>query len=378
MTKKLNISSLALIPVFLLGLTLTSCHHDDDDIPQSMSPIRVGGARQANMDQLSRAGQQNLEDLLPADNKTFRVWCFKTMGQDGSRYTNAQTVMDSYIVKWTQNTAGNTTTNTSDWEYAGLANDFYGAGFTQDIKYWDNNATSYRFFGFTPKEALIKGTNYQYPVRDTEDNDWLEFTFTADAEHPENAPYISKLWFADQYTTQNAYKDPVVMEFLKPVTKVQIKLYKEDGTEITNPAGEGITFMSFSQNGQKIVQQGTLKVSYAITGPATTAYYTPKVEVEGGAGSVTIPLKTLEPTAEYSNYVNVLPHVTQEAFQLEVRIGGETMISTVPSAYMSWHPNVAYTYRFKFTENNFKFIDIIQIGVTEWRTESSSHPVYNW
>ena len=51
-------------------------------------------------------------DLL---NKKFVVSGFKGDG------TNMSTVFDNYIVNWVESTAGTTASNTSDWEYVGIA-----------------------------------------------------------------------------------------------------------------------------------------------------------------------------------------------------------------------------------------------------------------
>lgn len=60
-----------------------------------------------------------------------------------------QTVFQDYTVNWTANTAGTTTTNSSDWEYAGLTYLFDTPGYDQTIKYWDFSQDYYNFAAYS-------------------------------------------------------------------------------------------------------------------------------------------------------------------------------------------------------------------------------------
>lgn len=382
-------SAAALLTILLAALTLTACSSDPVVEPQqpgeNLVPIVLGGGQEAQMEASTRVGERNLEDVLKelnaSETPSFRVWAFKTMAYDEVTkvYSAPQTVMDRYIVQWTENTAGTTLSNVADWEYVGIENSHLGTGALQDIKYWDMSATSYRFFGFAPCNRLEPGTgaNYTYPANHGDNYRWLDISFPADAEHPELAPYISNLWFANSASEgKYKYRDCVKMEFMKPVCKVRIKLLDMYGQPIENPQESGFTDLEFKPDGgAKIVQKGNLKVSYAITGPATIAHYTPSVTIEGDpTGTVAID----EKDDTYSQWYNVLPHVEQGAYQLVGHIGGKQKIAVVPAQYMSWQPNMSYTYVFKMTDQEFQFIDIVQVAVTEWRTEEDSHEVYNW
>lgn len=314
--------------------------------------------------------------------RSFRVWSYKTMGYSGGVYLNYQTVMNRYIVNWVENTAGTTSSNTADWEYVGVTNSFLPGEHKQTIKYWDFGATSYRFFGFAPHDEsgieYGQGGNPE-PREDSDGNWWYDISFLADANNPAAAPYVSKLWFSNNApSAKYQYGEQVVMEFIKPVTKVRIELYNSEGHKIEDPYDElGILSLTFAPaSGEtRIVQSGKLRVSYAITGPVTIAYYTPSVEIVGDpTGTVEINRRD----SDYDNWYNVLPHVTQGAFQLVYNTGGSPKIAVVPEQYMSWQPNMEYTYRFKLMDGDFQFIDIVQIGVTGWQEESDNHDIYNW
>lgn len=363
-----------------LAVLVASCHRDEPTKMAAMgftSSMARGGEvtpLQGAPVRRSPMGSTPLEEI---DVKSFRVWCYKTMSYNALTgvFASPQEVMKGYYVNWTENTAGTTTSNTADWEYVGIDNSDLAGG-KQTIKYWDFGATSYRFFGFAPSDRLTSPTNFRYPANHGDGFTWFDMTFDADATDPDGLPYISKLWYSDN-AGDNKYGGQVVMEFMKPVTQVGVKVVKMDGTLITNPEAEGISYMKFSKGGELAVQDGTLTVSYPVTGSALMAFYTPKVSVAGSKeGKAEIP-GSLD--VHYSDLVYVLPHVEQDAYQMEIRVGGgETKVATVPAKYMSWQPNMKYIYVFKLTDDDFQFIDIVQIGVTEWIVEGSTHPFYNW
>lgn len=374
-------------PISLIALLLLAACSSDPAVPEQpdehLVPICIGGGQQTDMQPVTRAGEAH---PLEQDHQSFKVWGYKTMGYDLKTkiYSDYKNVMDQYIVQWTQNTAGSTESNSSDWEYVGIPNG-YAAGTDsegnpkpQTIKYWDFLATSYRYFGFAPHtetkvEYGEKGD--KQPNKDGSGYWWYNISFDADATDPDAAPLISKLWFANDRAD---YGKTVTLEFIKPVSKVRIRLIDAEGKTIESPRDNfGFTDLLFAPaNGDPgIVQKGKLKVSYALTGPATVANYLPQVEIVGSpVGTVTI--NQIDNT--YSQWYYVLPHVEQGDYKLTGHIGSSKKEATVPSEYMSWFPNMEYTYIFKMTDHEFQFIDIVQIGVTEWQTESSKHDIYNW
>lgn len=368
----------------LTALLLFSCRSGEDDIvaDSSLKPICIGGGQLADMTPVNRAPAHPLEQ----DHQSFKLWGYKTVGYGAntSIFTDHRNVMDQYIVQWGANTAGTSASNVADWEYVGIPNE-YAAGTDsegnpnlQTIKYWDYAATSYRYFGFAPHDETDidygEGGTLQ-PNQDSEGNWFYNISFVADATDPEAAPLISKLWFS---SNPSDYGKTVTLEFLKPVTKVRIRIIDNEGKTIENPTSAGFTDLKFAPaNGDaNIVQKGKLKVSYALTGATTVANYLPQVEIVGSPiGTIKIPQALDE---HYNDWYYVLPHVKQGDFKLSGTIGSAKKEATVPTEYMSWFPNVEYTYIFKMTDHDFQFIDIVQIGVTEWQDEESTHDIYNW
>lgn len=387
-----------IIPATLvIMLCLAACRSGEDIIDEPdtrLLPVRIGGGQQADMSAVTNGTSRSVAPAsraaahpLEEDFQSFKLWGYKTTGYANNQFTNHQNVMDQYIVQWNAGTAGTTESNVADWEYVGIPNehaagtDSEGNPNLQTVKYWDFAATSYRYFAFAPHDE----TKVEYgesgdnqPYADTHGNWWYNISFEADATNPYIAPLISKLWFSNNAVPNPKYGETVTLEFLKPVTKVRIRLIDKNGKTIVNPfedAGFGELEFKPADGTSGIVQSGKLKVSYALTGPTTVANYLPQVKIVG-TDVGTVHINKTDDT--YSQWYYVLPHVEQGDFQLVGLIGSDRRIGTVPHEYMSWFPNVEYTYIFKMTETDFQFIDIVQIGVTEWQPEGSTHDIYNW
>ena len=67
-----------------------------------------------------------------------------------------QNVFQDYTVNWTANTAGTTTTNSSDWEYTGINNAFTSPTTEQTIKYWDFSQDYYNFAAYSVGDNTIQ------------------------------------------------------------------------------------------------------------------------------------------------------------------------------------------------------------------------------
>lgn len=140
------------------ALALASCTSDDflgntpGNVQSNTSAINFDGGT----GKISRATGADAAKLL---NKEFIVAGFKSSETEPTSGISANKVFDHYVVKWTENSAGTTADNTSDWNYVGntpysgltqLAN-----GTAQTIKYWDYNAAQYDYVAFSTGE--IKG-----------------------------------------------------------------------------------------------------------------------------------------------------------------------------------------------------------------------------
>ena len=109
-----------ILSFFISALCLLSCSSEQDK-PETPEPkpnveIAFGGANGTWQDApTTRATNTGLETLFTS----FRVWGYKTTS-DVSALSSSQIVMDGYKVIFTQGSAGNTASNTADWEYVTL------------------------------------------------------------------------------------------------------------------------------------------------------------------------------------------------------------------------------------------------------------------
>ena len=161
-------------------------------------------------------------------NNKFIVGGFKG---DGTTMTQ---VFDNYTVEWTANTAGKTTSNTSDWEYVGgtpaATSSITG---TQTIKYWDYSTSQYDFAAFstgnvatvntsgtasagviviTPITQSIVSSKYKGPT-------YLIKGFADD---------LAKCYISDLVTAYKPgdYQKEVQLTFRNLATKVRVALYE--------------------------------------------------------------------------------------------------------------------------------------------------------
>ena len=87
---------------------------------------------------------------------------FVVEGAKGDSSFAKTVVFDNYNVKWTENTAETTESNTADWEYVGLAKNTNSSISTekQSIKYWDYSQKQYDFIAYsTGDNGVVYGTD---------------------------------------------------------------------------------------------------------------------------------------------------------------------------------------------------------------------------
>lgn len=140
--KKMKLYRILTIP--FVALCLFSCagsgqeEPDMPTLPEEPKGVSISFGGNSGTWQDAPTTRANKETGLETISKTFKVWGYKTTeGNYTSGFNQYQNVMDGYTVSWTQQTSS----NTADWEYVGIAN--------QTIKYWDYSATSYRFFAYS-------------------------------------------------------------------------------------------------------------------------------------------------------------------------------------------------------------------------------------
>lgn len=346
-----------------LAICLLSCSTPEQDdllIPEPLKgSISFGGNSGTWQDApTTRAEETGLETI----SKSFKVWGYKTTGGNyTSGFDHYQNVMDGYLVKWTQQTANTTSSNTADWEYVGIHNDKLNTN--QTIKYWDYSATSYRFFAYSiPTTAAGNSTapSFSGPLT-TEGSTNLHASFSIPFNYDKDAtnvttPYISDLWMSDNQNFENRkYGACVKLTFAPIITKVRFKFNYQAESQVS------ITNISFRNvNDVPSPTSGNIIITYPITGMDTQASY-----IWETTGTETEPINFTIPYEEEGD----LNHQTttrkkwyfvpplgdskttqQSAYIITADINGKKATATVPAEFMQWKAGYQYTYIFKITE----------------------------
>jgi len=320
---------------------------------------------------------------------------------DGS--TSHQLVFKNYVVNYTTTSAYTTTSNTKDWEYVGLTQDYSTnvdpqAGETQTIKYWDYSATNYVFTAFSAQQTDLSSGKVKV-TKVTEKTDankvydkGYTVTLSADADP-------TKLYFSDRQVISqtagtdraavNAYGGNVTFTFRNAISQIRVGMYETiDGYGVKikkfyyqNDASPAFATMStavtsnFTANVPNLstTSAATLNVTYYNEG---TRQNQPKIAVSGTAANyitfagsglaADVTLATAAVTPTYDNngtFTTVFPQETNDKslklkvdYQLFNTKTGETIdiigaTAEVPAGYLQWKPNYRYTYLFKISSN---------------------------
>lgn len=159
MKKKLFFAAVALV-------ALASCTSDDfigdvttpqDNSPSESDAIVFSSASQGT----TRA---DISGDAAADLLGYNFYVTGTKGSEGTANPTPNIVFDNYLVRYTTNTAGTTTSNTANWEYVGVSSDDNHVKLSslnaQTIKYWDYSTAQYDFLAFsTGKYAAVSGSS---------------------------------------------------------------------------------------------------------------------------------------------------------------------------------------------------------------------------
>ena len=385
MKKNLLIAAIAIT-------ALASCSSNDfvgDESPQTSSGNVGAISFTSGTPAITRATGAEAASAL---GNSFNVYGTKTVsGTSGDETSNVfatntyaqATTGDAsagtYTVSWTANSGGSTASNTSGWDYV--------TG-NQTIKYWDYSAKKYEFVAY--KATVGSPTIAKYRING--------FTVTASAEQ------LAGLYVADKITLNNTGENPdvnnqptkpatgynkigniVQFTFRSSATKVRLGIYETiPGYQVRkvefrpNTSGQGAEFVSSktnailsgSFNGTSSSTEGTYNVTYdgetgvAVFGNTAAASNHFDFGTFASQQSVLGESSTTPMWASGSaNYQIVLPNTDHVGnmilyvdYELYNSVSGETIgvygaKAVVPSIYMKWNPNYAYTYLFKISDN---------------------------
>lgn len=295
---------------------------------------------------------------------------------------------NAYWVWWGETNAGATASNTKGWEYVGAAGTHGYSGHEatiasekdQTIKYWDYSAGQYEFVAYSATHTTGSGETLTPKI-----TKYAKDGFTVEA----TAADLAGLYVADKKTiTSNDYGKEIQFTFRSAGTKVRLGIYETINGYVVNnikfrPNASEFTettekaTLSGSFNGTSSAASGTYKVTYnATTGVAEFDNTAASANNYFEFGSLTycataealgdgIGISSITPTwaGGSSAYQGVLPNTDNTGnmilyvdYDLYNSKSGETIHvygakAVVPSIYMTWNPNYAYTYLFKISDN---------------------------
>ncbi|MBR0275738.1 MAG: hypothetical protein IJQ76_05975 [Prevotella sp.] len=391
----------------MAGMTFVSCTNDDivgeNTVvsPNEETPI-VFGSLKSGMTRADITGK-DAADLLGNQ--------FVVSGYKGSSTaTVGNKVFDNYVVKYTENTANTTESNSTNWEYVGVDRIKHAIdnGITsQTIKYWDYSQPQYDFIAWSTgkKTAIYEKPSSGIPAGSVLVSAITPATLGTQAYTFEGkADDLKDCYIADLVTVKKAQYDkgPVTFKFRQLGTKVRIALYEtvpgysvkdvkfysaaasDDASAtaaklFTTTANdiytEGIYTVTFptvdtpadADNNQAHVSfVGTGTQATTISWGAMNNNYTIAEEGEKTTGNVflgrTSNTATFAGNAADNYYVVFLPNESGTNLNLRVNYtlesidgSGETIevkgaTAQVPSIYTQWKPGFAYTYIFKISD----------------------------
>ena len=293
----------------------------------------------------------------------------------------------AYWVWYQTSTANSTTSNTSNWDYVGGAGTHGTTGYLanvqtgkdQTIKYWDYGADQYEFVAYS---ATVDNPTISKYQKDG-------FTVVA------TPAQLAGLYVADKLTISTKNNDAtkpstgtnqigniVQFTFRAAAAKVRLGIYETiPGYEVRNvkflPNSSEFTAttdnakLSGSFNGTSSSTSGTYNVTYnSTTGIAefdNTGSTFPYYDFGSFASATPTAIGTSSTSPMWAtgsaDYQSALPNTDNVAnmilyvdYDLYNTVTQETIHvygakAVVPSMYMTWNPNYAYTYLFKISDN---------------------------
>ena len=329
----------------------------------------------------------------------FIVYGTKHASAEAGTAANDETVFQNYVVEYTANTAGTTESNTHNWEYVGktaYAAEKVSPAITgsQAIKYWDYSAAQgYTFYGIASKEDI--GTNAKVTVKKTTTG-----TTVYDKGYSvvlKSGADLDKLFVADRLpVVKTDYGKAVTLKFRNFGARVRVGFYETiPGYTVTinrfyvdNDATSPVTtftamenenttnFAASLQNIKKDAESNTIAVTYydGTDGPvnqvklaASTAAYNYSLVLGTGVFGSAIATSSATPTWDQTSgaYTTVYPLeansnpmlvkvdytlTAEDGSNENIEVKGATAV--VPTQYVKWKSNFAYTYIFKIAPNS--------------------------
>lgn len=395
--KKNRIALIAMASAAFCACTSDSYIGNDptQHIEQDTYAIELGSIAKAR----TRVSHEESAALL---NNKFYVYGTKT------RESVTSPLFDNYVVEYSAGSAGSTSSNVKDWEYAGKTS---LKGAVQSVKYWDFSSTRYDFVAAAGLGAgeTIKNTSEGMRIK-VDDAASMTQIFVADRV---TATPTAKAATATTPAT-NAFKEMVQFQFRRLGAQMRIGFYETvPGYAVKDLIFYYIGYPSGSRNvgvGAAFPEKGTYTVTYDdATNAATVEFagvdnslafsnsfgaldYTsaltqegivskPYLDIDGSstASEVKAFLGTSSSQATFakgvytidgktgvaSDYKPILPN-ENNTLKMQLRVdftlvaldgSGDSIhvrdaYVAVPASFLQWKPNYSYTYLFKISDQS--------------------------
>lgn len=396
----------------LAAIALAACTSDFDDAPPVVKPD-LEAMEMPIVFSSTSSGSTRSEYVgaVAADmlNKSFVV-----SGYKGSKTAAAtpDIVYDNFLVKWFENTANTTESNTANWEYVGIdpIDHAKANGVTQQaIKYWDYTQPQYDFIAWSAGKVtpIYSGTPGDGQVlvsaitpATATGASGVAYTFEGKAKDLVGCYIADLVTVKKDGSTKTTYGDPVVLTFRSLGAKVRMGIYEtvpgysvkdvEFYSEAASDDANAATPRLFTTAVNQVYQEGIYSVFYpTVDAPGNTdnnqahvnftgtgekskvvnfgaLAYTSKEASEKSAGNVflgrTSNTASMAGEAEGNYYTQYMPNESGTNLNLRVNYTLESIDGTgetikvkgataqVPSIYTQWKAGYAYTYLFKISD----------------------------
>lgn len=348
-----------------------------------------------DLQNMTRADQVGSDAATTLQNQ-FIVYATKHAAAETGAATNDKVVFTNYVVEYDANTAGTTTSNTHNWDYVGLtpyaAAKVSPAVTSQGIKYWDYSAAGgYTFYGIASK-ADIAGEKVTI-TKTTTGSTVYDKGYSVVIKDGAN---LNQLFVADRLpVAKTNFGQPVTLKFRNFGARVRVGFYETvPGYKVhinnfyyADGAGAAVTtfaamddanttnFTASLQNIKTNATSNTLTVSYynGTNGPenqvklaASTVTYNYTLTLGTGVFATYLNTSAANPTWDktdgayttvYPLEANSNPMLLKIDYTLIPEDGSDGNIEVknanvvVPTQYVQWKSNYAYTYLFKISNN---------------------------
>ncbi len=358
----------------------------------------------------TRAGNLVGESAAEKLQNQFIVYGTKHTSAEAANATNDMAVFTNYKVEYTANSAGTKLSNTHNWDYVGLTPyvdaKVSPAATSQTIKYWDYSAAEgYTFYGIASK-ADIATNNKVTVTKTTSGSTVYDKGYSVVLSSGAN---LDQLFVADRKPVEKGdFNKPVTLTFRNFGARVRVGFYEtipgysvkinkfyidSDASTTATPATAPVTsfsamenektnFAASLQNINKSAASNTLTITYNDDAVAdiknqvkvtpTTVDYNYSLELGSGVVNTTLSQSSATPTWDtpksgspsIGEYTTVYPcsavsnpMLVKVDYTLTAEDGGGEVIHVlgakvvVPTQYVQWKSNFAYTYIFKIAPN---------------------------